>query len=77
MLPGHSHAVSGDTDIADQSFCLCLDHGLDRTAAREGRLPLVGIDQVVQLDQVDMVSSQPFERALDLLVRERPGPASP
>src|SRR6476646_1971545 len=37
--------------------------------APPGRLPLILVDQVVQLDQVDVVRAQPLERLLDLRVR--------
>ena len=42
-----ANAVASDADVADQSLRLCLDHGFDRAAAREGGLPLLRVNQVV------------------------------
>ena len=66
MLGRHSYAVAGDADEADQALVLGFDHRLQRAAGRESGPPLVLVDKVVQLDQVDVVGAQPFQGALDL-----------
>ena len=63
---GHGHPVAGDADEADQALLPGLDHGLQRAARSEGGLPLLRLDQVVQLDQVEVVDPQSLQRALDL-----------
>ena len=53
MHAGDAHAVAGDADEADEALVAGLGQRLDRAAGAVGDLPLVGLDEVVQLDQVD------------------------
>src|SRR5678815_1188243 len=55
-------------DEADEAILLGLHHTLQSAAGREGCPQLLLIDQVVELDQIDPVRAQPFQRALDLVV---------
>ena len=74
MLCGDRDAVPGDPDEADQALVPGSHRRLERAARRERGPPLVLLDQVVQLDQVDPVGAQPFERAVDLGPGLLPGP---
>ena len=59
-------AVAGDADEAGQPLVPGPHQRLDRAAGPVGHVPLVGLDQVVQLDHVDRVDLQPLEGALEL-----------
>ena len=61
--------VTGHADEPGQPFVAGCDHRLDRSAGAERRLPLVGLDQVVQLDQIDLVDAHPFEGRLQFGAR--------
>ena len=69
-MPGDAGAVAGDADEAHEALVAGLGQRLDGAAGAVGHLPLVGLDEVVQLDQVDGVDLQALERALQLA----PGP---
>src|SRR4051794_32429789 len=58
--------MAGDTDPARQPFVARLHHRLERAAGTERDLPLVGFDEIVELDQVDVIDAHPFERAFEL-----------
>ena len=49
---------------ARQAFVACPHEGLERAARRVRRLPLVLLDEIVELDVVHVVDSQPLQRAL-------------
>ena len=67
MHRGDVPAVAGDPDEADQALFARLARGLEGAALRERLLPFVGVDQGVQLEQVDPVGAQALERAGDLV----------
>ena len=50
--------MPGDADEPAQAFVAGLGQRLDRTARPEGDVPLLGLDEVVQLDEVDLVDPQ-------------------
>ena len=56
---GRERAVAGDADEPHQSSVACGHQGLECAAGSQCDLLLFGIDQVVQLDQVDLVDAQP------------------
>ena len=66
MHVGDAQPVPGHADVAAQAFGLCLRHRFDHAARTMGLLPLIGFDEIVQLDQVDVVNAQPFEGQLEL-----------
>ena len=66
MHPGDAVAVAGHADVAHEPLVAGRGQRLHRAAGREGDLPLVGLDEVVQLDEVDVVDLQSLERALEL-----------
>ena len=45
-------------------FVACLGQRLDRSVGRERDLPFVGLDEVVQLDEVDLIDAQPGQATL-------------
>ncbi len=57
--------MAGHTDEADEPFVARRDQGGDDTVGREGGVPLVGLDEVVQLDEVDLIDPHPIERPLE------------
>src|SRR5207249_4977710 len=76
MHLGDARAVPGDADAAHQALLPRLDERFERTARTQRRLPLAFLDQVVQLNQVDVVDAQAFERAMQALARGRIGSLS-
>src|SRR5204863_9080249 len=70
-------AVAGHADEARQSLLAGLERRLERASRPERLLPVVGVTERVQLDQVDLVDAQPLERAVDVLAslagRPHPG----
>ena len=69
MHPSDAEAVTGDADVIHQALIARRRECLDRSAGREGGLPLVVLHQVVQLDQIDVVDRQAFQRSFEF----RPG----
>ena len=69
MHPADAQAVTRDAHEAGQAFVAGPRQRLDGASGAEGHFPLVGLDQVVQLDQVDVVDAQPLQRPLEA----RPG----
>ena len=68
MLLGHGEIVAGDADEAHQPLLPRLDGGLQRAAGAEGRFPLLRVDEVVELDEIDLIDPQALQRAADLVV---------
>ena len=66
-------AVPGHTDVARQSFVARREQRLERATGRHRRLPLVGLDEVVQLDQVDVIDIHPLQRPFEFGSRCRAG----
>jgi hypothetical protein len=58
---GDANAVTGDADEADEALVPSSHERLDRAAGTVGDVELVGLDEVVQLHQVDLVDLQPLE----------------
>lgn len=52
---GHREAVPGDADEADEVLVACLDGRAQCSVGSQRCLPLVGLHEVVQLDQVHMI----------------------
>ena len=76
VLVGHRQAVAGDADEADEPLVAGLERCLERPAGTERLLPLAGMDEVVQLDQVDRGDIHPVERAVDGVARRRSRPVA-
>ena len=73
---GDGPAVTGHADEACESFLTGLDQRLERAAGPHGLIPVVGMTEGVQLDQVDVIDAQPLERAMEVLARLGRGPAA-
>lgn len=56
--------MAGHTNEPDQSFVAGLGQSLHCTVGTVGLLPVVLFDQVVELDEIDMVDAESFERQL-------------
>ena len=67
--PRDCQAVAGDADEADEALVARLDGCFERAALAQRGLPLDHVDEVVQLQQVDAIDAEAFERAADLLAR--------
>ena len=65
----HRQAVARDTDEPDEPLVSRLDSRLESPVFAQRELPLDHIDEVVEVDQVDVVNTQPVERAPYLLPR--------
>jgi hypothetical protein len=63
--------VASHADEARESLRARLDQRLERAARTERDLLFLGLDQVVQLDQVDAVDAHALERTLELGARTR------
>ena len=61
--------MARDTDEPDKALVSRLDGRLESPVFAQRKLPLDHIDEVVQLDQVDVVDTQPVERAPYFLPR--------
>ena len=66
---GDAHAVAGDADVPGQPFVTGPHERLDGTCRAVRGLPLILLDEIVQLDQIDVIDTHPFERPLEA----RPG----
>ena len=62
---GDAQTMPGDADMAHEAFLPGTHQRLERAARPVGDLPLVLLDEVVQLDQVDAVDAEPDEGALE------------
>ena len=69
-------AVTGHADEANQPLLARLDDCLQRAARTHRLVPVVRMPERVQLDQVDLIDTQPFERAMDVLAGLRRAPRS-
>src|SRR5207249_11985327 len=68
-----AEAVAGDADEPRQPLVPRANERLQRAAGAVGDLPLVLLDEVVQLDEVDMVDAEPLERQLEAGARAGAG----
>ena len=66
MHAGDAQAVPGHPDVADEPLVAGPGQRLDGAAGPVGDLPLVRLDEVVQLDQIDMVDVHALQRPLQL-----------
>jgi hypothetical protein len=57
--------VPGDPDGAHEAIVAGPPQRLHRTAGCEGHLPLLRLDEVVELDQVDPVHAEARQRPLE------------
>ena len=58
---GDPEAVTRDADVAGQALVPGREQRLECAARTDGDLPLVRLDEVVELDQVDVVDAHPLE----------------
>src|SRR5437870_2815882 len=71
---GDRPAVTGHPDEAREPLLAGLDESLQRASRPHDLIPVVGVAQGVELDQVDVVDAQPLERAVDVLAGLAAGP---
>ena len=69
VLGGDGDTVAGDPDKAREALVASFDRCFKRAAGRHRGVPLVGIDEVVQLEEVDVLHPEAFERVADLVAR--------
>ena len=67
MHPRDGEAVPGDADEPDKALVARFDGGFERAPFAQRGLPLDHVDEVVQLQQVDVIDAEAFERAVNLL----------
>ena len=67
MHLGHRDLVSRHADEADQTLLARLDGRFERAARPHHDLPLIGCNQVVKLEQVNMIRLEPLQRPMDPL----------
>jgi len=65
--------VARDADEAHEALIARFHGGPQRALVTQGELPLVGMHEAVQLDQIDLINAHTLERAPDLLARRRIG----
>src|SRR4051794_19127410 len=65
MHAGDAQAVTRHADEAGQALIARLGQCVDGAARRKRGVPLLRLDQVVQLNEIDLVHPEPFERALE------------
>ena len=63
---GDAQTMAGDADVAHEPLVASAGERLDGAARAVGDVPLVGLDEVVQLDRVDVVNAHPLQRPLEL-----------
>src|SRR5208282_36482 len=61
---GHFRTVTGHSDESHQPLSPRLDDRLERATRAQRGAPFSFIDEVMQLDQVDMIDTQPLERSM-------------
>ena len=61
--------MPGDADEANESFFTRLDHCLQGATFAQRELPLDHVGQVVQLQEVDVVDTQPIEGTVEFFLR--------
>src|SRR4051794_6435716 len=67
----HRQPVPGDAEEPDEAFVARFDRSFERTAVAQRDLPLVRVDEVVQLEEVDFLDAETLERATELVARRR------
>ncbi len=58
--------MAGHADVRHEPLVASREHRFERSARTDRDLPLVGLDEVVQLDQIDTVDTHPLQRPLQL-----------
>ncbi len=48
--------MPGDTNETHEPFVTSCGEGSDNTVRREGLFPLVGLDQIMELNQIDLAT---------------------
>ena len=69
-----AQAVAGDADEPHETLVACRGERLDGATGSERDLPLVGLDEVVELDHVDVGDVHALERSFQLSPRLRTRP---
>ncbi len=64
-----ARAVAGDADLAHEAGVARFDRGAQRAVGAHRDVPLVVLHQIVELEQVDVIDAQAFERVADLVAR--------
>ena len=62
-------AVAGDADEAREPLGLGAHTGFEGAVGPHRPVPVVGMTERVQLDQIDVIHAQPLERAMQVLAR--------
>jgi hypothetical protein len=73
MHRGNSRSVPGNADEAHEPLRPRLDQRFERASGSECGFPLLFIDEIVHLDQIDVVNAQSFERAMHTVARAAVG----
>ena len=71
MHRGDAQPMAGDADEPGQAFIACAGQRLHRAPGCMRRRPVLLLDEVVQLNEIDRVDTQPLERALKRRARAR------
>jgi len=53
--------MTGDADESHESLVAGRCEGFDRAAGTMGDVPLVRFDEIVELDQIDVIDTEPDE----------------
>jgi len=69
MHPGDAQTVARHADEADQPLLARGYERLDRAARPVGGVPLVSLDEVVQLDEINAFGAQALQRTLEAAAR--------
>src|SRR5919197_5249090 len=69
MHGSNGPAMPSDPDEAHETLFPCFDRRFQRSAWPHRQVPVVRVKQGVQLNQVNRIDAQTFERPMDLLTR--------
>src|SRR5262249_42069269 len=69
MHGGNGPAMPGDPDEPHETLLPCFDRRVQRPAWSHRQVPVIGVKQGVQLNQIDRIDLQAFERAMNLVTR--------
>ena len=64
-----ARAVTRDAEEAHEPCVARFDRRAQRAVAAHRDLPLVFVHEIVELQQIDAIDAQPFERVADLFAR--------
>ncbi len=65
MHAGNPQTMARHADEPGEPFVVRRDHRRNGAVGCERRLPLVGLHQVVELDQIDVIDAEPCERTFE------------